>query len=87
MPIPTIVTETKSEPRPVDPRDEWGEHITGARDSCPDSSHSKRMHRGRASTRVTVETLWSNGGRSRTYVDHCRCDYCGFEWNQEWMTA
>lgn len=79
------VSEAKSEPYPVN--DGWADHNGFTRGECPTSDHSKRVHRARADMRQTVTITWGDGRRSKSYIDHCKCRFCGHKWKQEWMPA
>jgi hypothetical protein len=90
MPLPTKVNEVTSNPVPVSPKDYNGDHSTfSARGSkpCPTSNHPRKEHRAQAHARQTVTITWSDGRTSRSYIDHCKCRFCGHEWQQEWMNA
>jgi hypothetical protein len=72
----TRVKQETSAPYAIPARDGFASHNTHERDVCPTSTHRRKTHMARATTRQTVTT---------TYGDHCQCQFCGHQWQQEWM--
>ena len=80
----TRVSTIKSEPVPFTARDTWS---TGEVGCCPTSDHRKKYHKTFPTHRITVTTTCGDGQKSKSYIDRCKCQFFGFEWEQEWMPA
>jgi len=76
-----------STPTPISAKDSFAQHTTHTKDECPTSTHRRKVHMARATTRQTVTTTWGNGQKTRSYIDACTCQFCGHTWQQEWCTA
>lgn len=79
-----LISETISDPKPVATKMSWSYGMTP--NTCPDSTDRKKRHLGDVTTRRIMTRIYSNG-KSVSYIDHVKCDFCPFEWDQEWMSA
>lgn len=91
MALPKKISEEKTEFIPLFPSlktkrvMDWSEH--GSECPSPENTHRKRYHQSHATHRQTITATWSDGSRSRSYVDRVVCAHCGHSWDQEWMSA